>query len=358
VAALLALSPSTDGFAPSALARPRILATGPSSASARTWWTSTHASLPNNYHQDGGDVEEDWQNLQEAASNIARKMGGNILNSLGDSLKEASKQTSNGTGGTPQMEPPQSSIGSRFYQTREEEPLYYSHQSPPSQGYYPGGGQDIHANSFGSTGQSVNPNFGSSFSNPNQHNSNNRNSNPKVGFNDFTGNMGTSVAVIAAIDQATRVLGEDSTAAALLGDFEMGRTLSQSNGMETIRGNAASVVHASFEVEGEYAKGTASVISCDNELVSLDMKVNGQLYKFAVRSPSSGSDYDSHRQEANPYKAASPSYTHHYDNESARTYTPRENNDDVIVEILDEIYNKNKPSSAPNGNVMDAEIVD
>ena len=530
----------SHGFSTTVVAR----TTGSGRQRRRKINTKLHVSFPE-YYRDP-ELEEDWRNLRHAADNIARKVGGDALNSIGDTLKEAARASPQPSlyeqnqqqyyqqhpyrDGQQQQQQQQRPSQSQSYPYSSYEQQYentqYNHfgqpsspgqatatasaadniygqasqqpysqystyepqqQQPPQQpsnnyasqaattaGVYPqtpfsnnsrrrnsysgtaatasatGMYGNNHYNghpssSYSSYTQSqtsaaaaaaggpstaypnsnsnfyddgfVNPDVGGSssssfFGNHNHHNQRakrrskkRRNtyrhgvSEPAVQVNDFTGNMGTSVAVVAAVNEGFRVLKqqEASTTSNLLGtkDLELGKTLSQGKSTEYVNGKESRVVQATFEVLGKDTNGLAFVVSCENQVISLEMEVNGQNYIFVNGPPDPGPPagsghthfaeyYDYHEEEGDAYNNnhRKADYTYHHDStvdpSATRPFTtPRERNgEEVVAEVLDDHHpsttsstNTNNAASRPysytdnnrnsrGGVIMDAEIVD
>ena len=151
------------------------------------------------------------------------------------------------------------------------------------------------------------------------------------------------------VEQAAGVLNKDETVRSLLGpNLRYGRPFSQSSRTTTINGQTTtSSVQASFEVWGSQGQGVATVLASDNsELQSMDLEVNGRLYRFNLAGPS-----HSRQKEQQGGFFRRNTFTDEKEKDSDDDSSASD------VEILDGI--RRPPSSSSqngSGGIMDAEI--
>jgi len=82
------------------------------------------------------------------------------------------------------------------------------------------------------------------------------------------------------IHQAASILQTNDVASSLLGSsLRYGRPFSQSSQTTSINGNTKTTVQARLEVFGNQGEGIASVMSDNGKVVSLDLEIDGRLYR-------------------------------------------------------------------------------
>jgi hypothetical protein len=315
-AALLAMAPPVAAFvvqvqSPSAVRHPSRLDYR-DDYSGRSLWTRRNQKdilrgddsrlLLHAYNNDnnGDDIRDDWKTLTKAAGNIARKVGGKVvdwvhqggskLKQVWDSGAEKAKTalvTPNDEASASIQSSSYNPLSSPIFEDREDEALFHSI-------------------------------FGEGL---------------------FVPSSAGADSVDRVVEQAASLLSQDSTVQSLLGpNLRYGRPFSQSSRTTSINGRMTSTTQANFEVWGSQGQGVASATSSNGDLLGLGLEVGGRLYSFNTSTSTTRSGAKTRQQQSSS---------------SARRRT--KTGDSVDAEILPGIR---RPGATSKGGVMDAEIED
>ena len=318
------------------------------------------------------DLQEDWKTLTHAASNIARKVGSQALHALevgGSRIADVVSHGANKVQDTLRL--PSLDVDKRNSWKKE------SHNDRQQQllfeNVFNNNDVDVDDKVFGEQlpSTSFSPldtaRAGASHSMATTATSTISRSSSSSGVSSTTA---TTIPLMdQAMEDAVALLEQTPSAAELLGPppLEYFAPFSQSTRTTTVNGMTCHTMEASFDIVGSHGKGVVFIVSNYGQLASLDLMVDGHMYRYNVVAAgernSDPSNYFTTTDSSNSHGNTNP--RHHQQrsaernvgNKHKRNKTIDDKDDHRIifdVEILDGIQ---RPKASDDG-FLDVDIVD